>query len=238
MSSQLTALTWPWVHTSSINSKHISACDFDLHVFDRWSEVTTTGPLFLSLALKLIVLLFPRTCLTGVHRSDAPVKYFISGVLKHVLRFNCTHQLDRCHHRTCFHALGRFHVVSPHIIDRWSPFHITGQYFSRPINKRCEFVKLIFNWSNAVDGCRREWRILRLCWSTVKLLASCLLVKMKDFSFIMHTVLRKDLVWGGAMLSGTLATMRWPFESLFAVVKVFVKRSTWIGRISSGGHKV
>ena len=84
---------------------------------------------------------------------------------------------------------------------------------------------LIFNWSNAVDGCGREWQIFSLSWSTVKLLAGCLLVKMKDFSFIMHTVLRKDLVCG-AMLSGTLATMSRPFRSLFAVMKVFVKRST------------
>ena len=59
----------------------------------------------------------------------------------------------------------------------------------------------------------------------MKLLGRNLVVKQKDICFITNTQRGKDLVLGKAIVSGATATMRGPFESLFAVVKVSVKRS-------------
>ena len=42
--------------------------------------------------------------------------------------------------------------------------------------------------------------------------------------FITNTLREKDLVLGKAIVSGATATMRGPFGSLFAVVKVSAKR--------------
>ena len=72
----------------------------------------------------------------------------------------------------------------------------------------------------------------------MKLLRRCLLMKKKDFSSITTTVQRKVLVWGEAIVSGTMAIMRWPFGSSFAVVKVSVKRSSWRGRLRSGSRGI
>ena len=48
----------------------------------------------------------------------------------------------------------------------------------------------------------------------------------------------KDLVWGKAIVSGATATMRGPFGSLFAVVKVFAEWRSWRGRLRSGSRGI
>ena len=47
-----------------------------------------------------------------------------------------------------------------------------------------------------------------------------------------------DLVWEKAIVSGATATMRGPFGSLFAVVKVSAKRRSWRGRLRSGSREI
>ena len=97
------------------------------------------------------------------------------------------------------------------LIDLWVLYYNLWFQFLCSITGINQYIAII-NLFNVVDGCRKKWRILSLCWSTMKFLGRYSQTKMKDFSFITHTHLVKDLVWGKAMLSGIVSTLSWPFE--------------------------
>ena len=58
----------------------------------------------------------------------------------------------------------------------------------------------------------------------MKLLGRNLVVKQKDICFITNMLRENDLLLGKAIVSGATTTMRGPFGSLFAIVKISAKR--------------
>ena len=73
-----------------------------------------------------------------------------------------------------------------HLIDLWVLYYNLWFQFLCSITGINQYTAII-NLFNVVDGCKRKWRVLSLCWSTMKLLGRCSQTNMMDFSFITHT---------------------------------------------------